>query len=97
MRSISLIALTLALAPLGASCGPKEGRTLGGVDVGTRVEAPGAAVARYSTAATGDPVIGEATAEAIKHQIGTAFPGHEIKEIEVVQTFVGGESVHSKI
>ncbi|MAQ15968.1 MAG: hypothetical protein CMN30_14390 [Sandaracinus sp.] len=62
MRSISLIALTLALAPLGASCGPKEGRTLGGVDVGTRVEAPGAAVARYSTAATGDPVIGEATA-----------------------------------
>ena len=29
-------------------------------------------------------LIGEATAEAIKHQIGTAFPGHEIKEIEVV-------------
>src|SRR5699024_9353037 len=29
-------------------------------------------------------LIGEATAESIKHQIGTAFPGHEIKEIEVV-------------
>lgn len=29
-------------------------------------------------------LIGEATAESIKHQVGTAFPGHEIKEIEVV-------------
>ncbi|MDA3920659.1 MAG: rod shape-determining protein [Salinisphaera sp.] len=29
-------------------------------------------------------LIGEATAESIKHRIGTAFPGHEIKEIEVV-------------
>ncbi|WP_423823374.1 rod shape-determining protein [Salinisphaera sp. SPP-AMP-43] len=29
-------------------------------------------------------LIGETTAESIKHQIGTAFPGHEIKEIEVV-------------
>ena len=29
-------------------------------------------------------LIGEATAESIKHQIGTAFPGHEVKEIEVV-------------
>ncbi len=29
-------------------------------------------------------LIGEATAESIKQQIGTAFPGHEIKEIEVV-------------
>ena len=29
-------------------------------------------------------LIGEATAETIKHEIGTAFPGHEIKEIEVV-------------
>ena len=29
-------------------------------------------------------LIGEATAEQIKHTIGTAFPGHEVKEIEVV-------------
>lgn len=29
-------------------------------------------------------LIGDATAESIKHQIGTAFPGPEIKEIEVV-------------
>lgn len=30
-------------------------------------------------------LIGEATAESIKHKIGTAFPGHEVKEIEVVE------------
>lgn len=29
-------------------------------------------------------LIGEATAERIKHNIGTAYPGHEVKEIEVV-------------
>jgi len=29
-------------------------------------------------------LIGEATAERIKHTIGTAYPGHEVKEIEVV-------------
>lgn len=29
-------------------------------------------------------LIGESTAESIKHQVGTAFPGHEVKEIEVV-------------
>lgn len=29
-------------------------------------------------------LIGEATAERIKHEIGTAFPGHEVKEIDVV-------------
>lgn len=29
-------------------------------------------------------LIGEATAERIKHSIGTAYPGHEVKEIEVV-------------
>lgn len=28
-------------------------------------------------------LIGEATAERIKHEIGTAFPGNEVKEIEV--------------
>ncbi len=29
-------------------------------------------------------LIGEATAERIKHEIGTAFPGHEVQEIDVV-------------
>ncbi len=29
-------------------------------------------------------LIGEATAERIKHKIGTAYPGHEVREIEVV-------------
>ncbi len=29
-------------------------------------------------------LIGEATAERIKHTIGTAYPGHEVNEIEVV-------------
>ncbi|NNC23898.1 rod shape-determining protein [Salinisphaera sp. USBA-960] len=29
-------------------------------------------------------LIGEATAESIKHQVGSAFPSHEVKEIEVV-------------
>ncbi len=29
-------------------------------------------------------LIGEATAERIKHEIGTAYPGHEVREIEVV-------------
>lgn len=28
-------------------------------------------------------LIGEATAERIKHEIGSAFPGHEVREIEV--------------
>jgi rod shape-determining protein MreB len=28
-------------------------------------------------------LIGEATAERIKHEIGTAYPGNEVKEIEV--------------
>ncbi len=29
-------------------------------------------------------LIGEATAESIKHRVGSAFPSHEVKEIEVV-------------
>ncbi|MGQ0697210.1 MAG: rod shape-determining protein [Panacagrimonas sp.] len=29
-------------------------------------------------------LIGEATAERIKHEIGTAFPGHEVHEIDIV-------------
>lgn len=29
-------------------------------------------------------LIGEATAERIKHEIGTGYPGHEVREIEVV-------------
>ena len=28
-------------------------------------------------------LIGEATAERIKHEIGSAYPGKEVKEIEV--------------
>ena len=29
------------------------------------------------------PLIGEATAERIKHEIGSAYPGDEVREIEV--------------
>ena len=60
----SLLLLTLALAPLLTACGPKKGRTLSGVEVGERVEAPEPARPGYDTQAVGEPVVAAHTEAA---------------------------------
>ena len=66
------VSLVIALVA-SVACGPKESRTLGGVELGTRVSAPAPSAPRYATESVAGPVVGEAEiASAVRRGVDQA-------------------------